>query len=290
MRRAVNSETMNATGTLRKLEIDPGEPAEYRLPVGDERIALNPLIGKRIALEFTGVIRCIACGRVTRKSFNQGYCYPCFKSLAQCDMCILRPEFCHYHEGTCREPEWGRRHCMQPHVVYLAATSDVKVGITRKSQIPVRWLDQGATRAMAVFETPTRRDAGLIEAALKAHVADRTDWRAMLRGDAEPVDLEAQATALLDSAAGSLASWLKGGEPPPRLESARQHAYAYPVACHPSRVRSVSFDKVPSIEGLLVGMKGQYLILDTAVTNIRRHAGYEITFSCEGWETSPPMA
>ena len=286
MRRAANSETVNTTGTLRKLEIDPGEPAEYRLPVGDERIALNPLIGKRVSMEFTGVIRCIACARVTRKSFNQGYCYPCFKSLAQCDMCILRPELCHYHEGTCREPEWGRRHCMQPHVVYLAATSGVKVGITRKSQIPVRWLDQGATRAMAVFETPTRRDAGLIEAALKTHVADRTDWRAMLRGDAEPVDLEAQATALLDCAAGSLASWLEGVEAPPRIESARQHAYAYPVARHPSRVRSVSFDKVPSIEGLLVGMKGQYLILDTAVTNIRRHAGYEITFSSEGSESS----
>ena len=290
MRAAVSSETMNTTGTLRKLEIDPGEPAEYRLPVGDERIALNPLIGKRIALEFTGVICCIACGRVTRKSFNQGYCYPCFKSLAQCDMCILRPELCHYHEGTCREPEWGRRHCMQPHVVYLAATSGVKVGITRKSQIPVRWLDQGATQAMAVFETRTRRDAGLIEAALKAHVADRTDWRAMLRGDAEPVDLDAQATTLLDSARGSLASWLEGGELPSRLESTRQHAYAYPVACRPSRVRSVSFDKVPSIEGVLVGVKGQYLMLDSAVTNIRRHAGYEITFSCEGSETSPGTA
>ena len=101
---AANFREVNITGTLRKLEIEPGEPAEYRLPVGDERIALNPLIGKRIALEFTGAIRCIACGRVTRKSFNQGYCYPCFKSLAQCGMCILRPELCHYHEGTCREP------------------------------------------------------------------------------------------------------------------------------------------------------------------------------------------
>ena len=290
MRTTASSETMNTTGTLRKLEICPGEPAEYRLPVGDERIALNPLVGKRIALEFTGTIRCVACGRVTRKSFNQGYCYPCFKSLAQCDMCILRPELCHYHEGTCREPEWGRRHCMQPHAVYLATTSGVKVGITRKSQIPIRWLDQGATQAMVVFETPTRRDAGLIEAALKAHVADRTDWRAMLRGDAEPVDLEAEATTLLDRATGSLASWLEGGEPPPRLEAARQHAYAYPVACHPSRVRSVSFDKVSSIEGLLVGMKGQYLILDTAVANIRRHAGYEITFSSESSETSPCTA
>ena len=179
---------------------------------------------------------------------------------------------------------------MQPDVVYLAATSGVKIEITRKSQIPVRWLVRGATRAMAVFATPTRHDAGLIEAALEAHVADRSDRRAMVGGDAEPVDLEAQATTLLDRATGSLASWLEGGEPPPRLESARQHAYAYPVACHPSRMRSVSFDKVPSMEVLLVGMKGQYLILDVGVTNIRRHAGYEITFSCEGWEPSPPMA
>ena len=272
---------MSTTGTLRKLEIDSGEPAVYRLPVGDARIALNPLIGRRITMEFTGVIRCIACDRVTRKSFNQGYCYPCFKSLARCDTCIVRPELCHYHQGTCREPEWGERHCMRPHVVYLSATSGVKVGITRKSQIPTRWLDQGATRAMALFEVPTRRDAGLIEAALKAHVADRTDWRAMLKGGAGPVDLDASAGALLETAAASLARGLEGAVPP-RVAPAEQYHYTYPVERHPAKVRSVSFDKVRVIEGVLTGMKGQYLILDAAVTNIRQHAGYEITFSSEG--------
>ena len=271
---------MSIDGTLRKLEIDPGEPAVYRLPVGDERVALNPLIGQRISMKFTGVIRCVACDRVTKKSFNQGHCYPCFKSLASCDMCIVRPELCHYHEGTCREPRWGERHCMQPHVVYLSATSGVKVGVTRKSQMPTRWLDQGATRAMAVFEVSARRDAGLIEAAFKAHIADRTDWRAMLKGDAEPVDLDASADALIETAAGSLASWLEGSVPA-RLAPAEQHCFAYPVQRHPTTVRSVSFDKVPLIEGVLAGMKGQYLILDAAVVNIRRHAGYEIAFSSQ---------
>ena len=112
------------------------------------------------------------------------------QKLAQCDICIVRPEKCHYHEGTCREPDWADDHCMQPHIVYLANSSGVKVGITRHTQIPTRWIDQGASQALQIFRVPHRYLSGLVEVALKEHVSDRTDWRRMLKGSPKPVDLE----------------------------------------------------------------------------------------------------
>ncbi|MBF2759850.1 MAG: DUF2797 domain-containing protein [Ectothiorhodospiraceae bacterium AqS1] len=282
-------------GCLRKMVIEPGEgegsPARYSLRFGDRLIPLDPLIGKRIRLEFGGTIRCVACNRATRKSFNQGYCYPCFRSLAACDLCIVRPETCHYHEGTCREPEWAMSHCMQPHIVYLAATSTIKVGITRKTQMPTRWLDQGAMQAMPLFEVPTRRDAGLVEAALKAHISDRTDWRAMLKGGAEPVDLAAAARDLLERAQGSLENLLlvesqaaadgrrRAKDIAEMLHPLAPAAdeFSYPLDRPPPSLRSISLDKTPLIEDILVGSKGQYLVFESGVFNVRKHGGYEIS-------------
>ncbi|MGZ5056296.1 MAG: DUF2797 domain-containing protein, partial [Methylobacter sp.] len=138
-------------GQLRKmrarLELDSSKSVQYELPLSDQLVALNPLLGKSIKLVHTGKIFCVHCNRQTKKSFNQGYCYPCFVSLAQCDMCIMKPETCHYEGGTCREPSWGEEFCFQPHVVYLANSSSIKVGITRQTQIPTRWIDQGAVMA-----------------------------------------------------------------------------------------------------------------------------------------------
>ena len=137
------SELIDVTGRLRKMPAEAGNPVAYSIAVGDTRIPLNDLIGRPLRLDFDGVIRCIHCDRKTNKSFNQGFCYPCFRKLAACDSCIMSPEKCHYHLGTCREPEWGEAHCMVEHVVYLANSSGLKVGITRASQVPTRWIDQG---------------------------------------------------------------------------------------------------------------------------------------------------
>ena len=125
-----------ATGDLRNLSVKLASPVEYALPVGEQLLPLNSSIGKTIKLEYNGAIHCIACGRKTSKSFNQGYCYPCMQSLPECDICIIKPEKCHYAEGTCRDNEWADDHCMQDHYVYLANSSGLKVGITRGSQIP----------------------------------------------------------------------------------------------------------------------------------------------------------
>ena len=129
---------MKHIGNIQKMRTQLNQTVQYHLPVGDELVDMNTLIGSQIKLTYTSEINCIACGRKTKKSFNQGYCYPCFSSLAQCDMCIVKPETCHYFAGTCREPQWGETHCMQDHYVYLANSSGIKVGITRGSQIPMR--------------------------------------------------------------------------------------------------------------------------------------------------------
>jgi hypothetical protein len=256
-----------------------GEPVAYRLPVGDAELELTSVVGERLALRYEGEIHCAHCGRVTNKSYSQGHCFPCSQRLAACDLCIVKPERCHYHEGTCREPEWGETHCMQPHVVYLSNTSGLKVGITRASQIPTRWIDQGATQALPIVEVSSRRAAGYVEVALARHVADKTDWRAMLRGTATDTDLRAEAERLLNIAGNELAalraSW--GEDCIRTVPGAELTTIDYPVLEHPVKPRSLSFDRQPEISGRLLGIKGQYLILDSGVVNVRRHTAYVVS-------------
>ena len=137
---------INVAGHLRKMQTLLNDTVEYTLLIGDDAISMNSLLGKKISLNYSGLINCIHCDRKTKKSFSQGYCYPCFQSLAQCDSCIMSPEKCHYEAGTCREPEWADQNCMTDHFVYLANSSGVKVGITRGNQIPTRWMIRGPCR------------------------------------------------------------------------------------------------------------------------------------------------
>ncbi len=264
-------------GVLSKMPTRLGDVVEYELPIGEQRVPLNPLLGKPLKLTYTGQIFCDACGRKTNKSFAQGHCYPCMTSLARCDMCVLKPETCHYHAGTCREPEWGEAHCMTQHIVYLANTSGLKVGITRESQIPIRWMDQGATQALPIFSVNTRRISGLVEVALAESMADKTNWRAMLKGDGEAVDLTAEATVHIADIEGKLHAITEqfGGDAIARL-SDEIVAITYPVIEHPHKIKSFNFDKAPVVEGTIMGIKGQYLMFDSGVINIRKFTGYEI--------------
>ena len=268
-------------GSLRKMKIIADTPAVYALPLGEHEVPLNALLGKSVRLEFTGQITCTGCGQPTKKSFGEGFCYRCFTTLAQCDLCIVKPELCHFAQGTCREPQWGLTHCMQPHYVYLANASGLKVGITRASQIPTRWLDQGAVQALPVLKVQSRRHAGLIEVALKQHVSDRTDWRKMLKGDPELHDLPTQRGELLSRCEQSLTqiSAETSNEALTVLEQETVRAFAYPVLQYPTRVTALNLDKTPCVEGTLLGIKGQYLILDTGVLNVRKFTGYQVAVS-----------
>ena len=160
-------------GPIRKMKTELQEQVQYRLPIGESSWFVNPHLGKTVRLEYQGEIFCVNCGRKTRTSFQQGHCFPCMKRLASCDMCILKPELCHYDQGTCREPQWGEENCMIPHTVYLANSSGLKVGITRQTQQRTRWMDQGATQALAILTVEKRLDAGLAEVSLKQHVSDK---------------------------------------------------------------------------------------------------------------------
>ncbi len=268
-------------GTIQKMRTRLDSPVRYQLPVGEALVDMNSLLGQQVDLTFSGSIQCIACGRKTKKSFNQGHCFPCLKSLASCDQCIVRPELCHYHEGTCREPEWGESHCLQPHVVYLANSSGLKVGVTRASQVPTRWIDQGASQAVPVFETGERRTAGLLEVTLRQVVADRTDWRRMLKGSPDTLDMLMERTRILNETDVLITKLKESPDWSDIKSSVSTHVceITYPVITYPEKVKAHNLDKTARVSGELLGIKGQYLIMDTGVLNIRKFAGYELALT-----------
>ncbi|ORU93645.1 MAG: hypothetical protein A6F70_06155 [Cycloclasticus sp. symbiont of Bathymodiolus heckerae] len=269
-----------AEGHIKKMQAILGESVEYSLPIGDELVPLNPYLGKPIKLTHLGDIHCSNCGKKTKKSYSQGFCYPCMMKLPQCDLCIMKPETCHYHLGTCRDPKWGEDFCFQDHIVYLANSSGLKVGITRHTQIPTRWIDQGATQALPIFKVKTRLQSGQVEMALKQYVGDKTDWRKMLKGQAEAKDLLQERDRLLaeaESELNAIQAKNKVGDIE-LLTNAKQVDINFPVLEYPEKIKSFNFDKTPEIEGVLLGIKGQYLILDSGVLNIRKFTSYNLRF------------
>lgn len=265
-------------GSLSKMKAHLDAPVQYAFRLGDEEVPVNPLVGKHLRLEYLGAIHCSHCGRRTKTSFSQGYCYPCMQKLAQCDVCIMSPEKCHYDQGTCREPSWGEQFCMTDHIVYLANSSGVKVGITRASQVPTRWIDQGATQALPILRVATRQQSGFVEDLLRTQVADKTNWRALLKGDAAPVDLLAIREQLFASCGAGISDLQQrfGLQAIQPLSEAEVQAIRYPIEAYPAKISSFNLDKQPLAEGTLLGIKGQYLMFDTGVINIRKYTAYQL--------------
>jgi len=267
-------------GTLSKLKSSLVKPIEYQLPVGDKLIDLNPLIGKKLTLTHTGNIYCSNCEKKTKKSYSQGHCFVCMRKLASCDMCMMKPETCHHDQGTCREPQWGIDNCMIPHTVYLANTSGLKVGITR--QFPTRWVDQGATQALPIFTVQTRQQSGLVEIALAEFISDKTNWRNMLKGNNENIDLKEKAAELIPQIQTKLdeLAQLYGATAITQLDEEIVEL-EFPVSEFPTKISSFNFDKNPEVSGILKGIKGQYLIFDNGVINIRKFNSYEVEVEVE---------
>jgi len=260
-----------------------GGLAQYKIGDAGKEIALNPLIGKPVKLIFKKQINCTHCGTNVKKAYAGGYCYPCSIKLAECDMCILKPELCHFSKGTCREPVWGESNCMIPHYIYLANSSGLKVGITRATQIPTRWIDQGAVAGLPIMKVSTRYQSGVFEKMFAEEIADKTDWRKMLKGQIDEIDLLEKRDELfqlfgddLDSMEGDF-----GAGQVEILESENVTLIDYPVLTYPEKVTSLSFDKSEMVGGILQGIKGQYMIFDTGVINIRSHTGYKIELVTE---------
>ncbi|MGB4498098.1 MAG: DUF2797 domain-containing protein [Methylococcaceae bacterium] len=264
-------------GRLEKMAAIHDATIRYELVLNHQCVPLNDLIGQTVTLRHTGNLYCLHCNMPMNKSFNQGYCYPCFSRLAQCDMCMMKPETCHHAFGTCRDSKWAESFCFQPHFVYLSNTSGLKVGITRHTQIPTRWIDQGAIQALPIFQVTSRRMSGLIETLLAKHVADKTQWQRMLKHQIEPLNLIAERDKLLAICADEL-NQLNQNEIE-FLADAKVVDLNYPIEVAPLKVSTLNFDKTPHISGVLNGIKGQYLIFDKGVLNVRKFSGYEIQIS-----------
>ena len=259
-------------GNLRKMQTRLEDVAHYTLVLNGKPIDMNAKIGKTIRLSFDGTINCIACGRTTKKSFGQGFCFPCFRDAPESSECILRPELCRAHEGEARDMAWAEKHCLVEQIVYLARSSAIKVGITRASQMPTRWIDQGASDAIVFARVPNRYTAGLVEVAMKEHLTDRTNWQRMLKNEVIDADLVATKASLTETLDPDLRQFVDTDDTICTIN--------YPVERYPEKVKSVGFDKQAEIEGCLAGIKGQYLIFDdNRVLNIRKHNGYSITVS-----------
>lgn len=260
-------------GILRKMEFSNlGNEfhviPHYTITLSSEGVNLSQLIGKTIEIKYLNAIHCIKCGRKTPKSFGQGYCYPCFMSAPETEECVLRPELCRAHEGVARNMDFARDNCLIKHYVYLAWTGGLKVGVTRSHQIPTRWVDQGATMAVKLCRTPNRYTAGLVEVELKKILSDKTAWQRML------TDTEGNPRAILTEKAKSL-EYINGKGFTYIPETDELYRIDYQVLQYPQKVKSTTLDRVNRVEGILIGIKGQYLIFGSGeVFNVRNHSGY----------------
>jgi len=258
-----------AVGNIRKMSVQLEGQVRYTLNLSN-KIFMNDLVGQEICLEWLGTINCIKCSKITKKSFGQGFCYNCFISAPEAAECIIRPELCKAHLGQGRDPEWEEKHHNQPHIVYLAASSAIKVGITRQDQVPTRWIDQGASAAIRLAETPNRYEAGRVEVALKEFFTDKTSWQKMLKNDIdESIDLVEAKWELEEHLPNDIIELFSENDEVIELN--------YPVIEYPIKVKSLSFDKTPTVRGKLMGIKGQYLLFEGGeVINIRKHTGYNV--------------
>lgn len=244
---------------------------EYTLHLGKDAIRMNEYIGKEINLEHTGKLICIECNKQTKKFFGQGFCYNCFKDSPENSDCILRPELCEGHLGKGRNAQWEYDHHVQKHYVYLAESGGVKVGVTRTTQVPTRWIDQGAWQALVIAEVPYRKLAGLIEVELKKSYSDKTNWQQMLKDNRMDVDLKNEAGKIKSLLPENLQQYVVENE---------ITQIKYPISKSLEKVNSLSFEKSKTIAGKLVGIKAQYLIFENNdVVNIRSQSGYEINFT-----------
>ncbi|TRX66241.1 DUF2797 domain-containing protein [Carboxylicivirga sp. M1479] len=267
---------MNISGNISKMKTSiENDEVVYELRLNNELVNISELVGKTITLEYQNQINCIACGKKTSKSFAQGFCYNCFQTAPQAEECVLKPETCRAHLGEARDIEFAEAHCLIPHYVYLAIASGVKVGITRHTQIPTRWIDQGASKAIIIAEVPNRHIAGVMEVHLKQYFADKTNWRAMLKNVvANDIDIASEKLKAIEHLPDELKQYV--------MADAKEWTLNYPVETYPLKPQSLTFDKEAKISGTLKGIKGQYLLLDNdRVLNIRKHNGYLVSVQAD---------
>ena len=258
-------------GTLSKMQTELSNPIQYYLIFENSFLNINQLLGKTIEIEFQGY-QCLNCGKA-KKIFRQGFCYDCFMSSPAVGDWIMKPELSTAHlDIEDRDLAYEKRVQLQPHVVYLALSSEVKVGVTRKTQVPTRWIDQGAVQAIPIVEVPNRYLAGITEVALKNHFADKTNWQKMLKNEVPNMDLITERNKVFDWLPNEVKDYF------PKEEKIIQ--MDFPVVHYPTKITSLNLDKTPNFSGKLAGIKGQYLLFeDGTVFNVRTYEGYVVKMS-----------
>ena len=259
---------MNYEGVLTKMQTENTSPIQYYLVFDYDFLNVNQMLDKTISISFVG-FQCLNC-KLSKKIFRQGFCYDCFYEIPQAADWIIRPELSKAHLGQeDRDLEYEKKVQLQPHIVYLANSSNVKVGVTRKNQVPTRWIDQGAHEAIEIVEVPNRYLAGITEVALKDHVSDKTNWRTMLKNDIKDENLLDWRTKLKDFIPHEASEYF--------IENNTETHLEFPVLEYPQKPKSLNLDKTPSYKGRLKGIKGQYLIFeDNTVFNVRSNEGYVV--------------
>ncbi|MBT8319620.1 MAG: DUF2797 domain-containing protein [Gramella sp.] len=256
---------MRYEGVLTKMRTEITDVVQYYLVWQNDFINMNQMLGKKMSINFLRY-QCLNCG-LEKKIYRQGFCYDCFGAIPQAGDWVINPELSKAHlDEEDRDLEFEKRSQLQPHVVYLANSSDVKVGVTRKTQIPTRWIDQGAHEAIEIVEVPNRYLAGITEVALKDHVSDKTNWRKMLTNDILDLNLEEEREKLKEFIPEEAKEYY--------IASNKETEIKFPVQQFPDKVKSLNLIKHPFYEGVLKGIKGQYLIFeDGTVFNIRSNEG-----------------
>lgn len=261
---------MKFKGVLTKMITEYTSPIQYYLELNDDFINLNQLLNKHITIEFENY-QCLSCNK-NKKTFRQGHCYDCFFKSPYVGDWIIKPELSTAHlDIEDRDLDYEKRMQLNPHIVYLALSSDVKVGVTRKPQIPTRWIDQGATKAIAIVETPNRYLAGITEVALKKYVSDKTSWQRMLKNEILEIDLIAKKNTLYQYIPEETKQYFLS-------DNEDVYTMNYPIGIYSKKIKSLKLEKAPFIEGVLKGIKGQYLIFENGnVFNIRNNEGYIVS-------------
>ena len=258
---------MKNYGSISKLSAKLNNPISYKFNIGDVSFDLNNCIGKTIKIDFLGEINCIECGIKINKTFMQGFCYPCFIKSPRTSECIFKPHLCRAHEGEARDMEWSEKYCLSEQFVYLSLTSNLKVGVTRHTQIPTRWIDQGAHHAIKFAKVPNRYLAGMIEIEVSKYISDRTQWRKMLQGNYDSIDLSDKKNGMAELLSDKYHKYL--------LSDNDVIDLVYPQLEQLDKIKSINIEKNPNIIGTLTGIKGQYLIIDNLyVLNVRKYTGY----------------
>jgi len=260
---------MTYQGVLRKMNTEFLDPIQYFLVFENDFINLNQLLNKSITIKLVGY-QCLNCG-LNKPIYRQGFCKSCFFEIPQAADWVMHPELSKAHLGQeDRDLEYEKKVQLQPHIVYLANSSNVKVGVTRKSQVPTRWIDQGAHEALEIVEVPNRYLAGITEVALKEHVSDKTNWRSMLKNDIKDENLVEWRERLKPYIPKEAMEYF--------IENNTETHLHFPVDQYPEKPKSLNIEKTKSYTGKLVGVKGQYLIFeDQTVFNIRSNEGLVVS-------------